>query len=128
LLLGQTVELGKLSKRWGIVRIEAIRHHRVVIQHPTTTIFEKLLMFLQAKDFRHCLIHFLGILKKLFLGLCKVRRDFLLLPLQVIPLLVGMEAPFTHLASTSAGRALLTIRIRTHNATLATNKAIITRG
>jgi hypothetical protein len=65
--------------------------------------------------------------KKLFLGLLKFLSQSLLFALKIFPLLVGMKAAFTRLATAGASRTLPAVGVRAHDTGLPTNEAIITR-
>lgn len=69
MLIGETIQLSEVLSTWRILGIQLLYNHRVMIQYLTTTIFEELLLFLKAKYFRYRLIHLLGVLKPLSLGL-----------------------------------------------------------
>jgi hypothetical protein len=98
-----------------------------VIQHPTTTILQELLMFLQTKHLYHRFVHFLRILKKLFLSLFELLDQPLFLTLEILLLLVGMETTLTDLTTAGASRALPAISVRAHNTRFSPDETIVTR-
>jgi hypothetical protein len=72
MLLSKTVEFNELRSGRRVILVKTVSNRLVVIQHPTTTILQELLMFLQTKHLRYCFVHFLRMLKKLFLSLLKL--------------------------------------------------------